>query len=183
MSKKKPRTEKRTLVDRVGNFFFAIPAVAQFWARVAAKKTSTLVGPSGDIPFARLPKPLSQCRGTLITTGGIHLLTQPAFDMENPEGDASYRAIPANVDPAQIVITHKYYDHRDADQDLNVIFPLTHFQHLVEIGVVGTLALHHWGFMGHIEGAQLSRLKEQTAPEIAGKLRAKEVDFVFLTPA
>lgn len=183
MSKRKPKTGRRPLADRVGNFLFAIPAVAQFWARLAAKKTSALVDLSGDIPFARLRKPLNRCRGALITTGGIHLLGQPPFDMENPEGDASYREIPHNVDPAHIVITHKYYDHRDADQDLNVIFPLTHFRNLVEMGVVSSLAPRHFGFMGHIEGAQLSRLKEQTAPEVAARLRANEVDFAFLTPA
>lgn len=183
MESRKRKTEKRTLVDRLGNRLFAIPAVVQFWAKFAGKKTNASVSLSSDIPLARLGKPLSQCRAALVTTGGIHLLSQVPFDMENREGDATYREIPDSADPAQIMITHKYYDHQDADRDLNVIFPRAHFYNLVESGVLGDLATRHFGFMGHVEGEKLSVLKEQTAPAVAERLQADDVDFAFLTPA
>ncbi len=175
--------EKRSIYERIMNRLFALPAVAQLWAKRAARGTSTLVDLSGDIPFARLRKPLAQCTVALITTGGIHLPEQTPFDMENPDGDASYRELPGNVDMQRIAITHKYYDHTDADTDLNVIFPLTHFRDLVSRGVIGALAPRHFGFMGHIEGAQLPILNGRTAQEVATKLRADRVDIAFLTPA
>jgi D-proline reductase (dithiol) PrdB len=103
--------------------------------------------------------------------------------MVNPDGDATYREIPGDVAIEQITITHKYYDHTDADADLNVIFPLAHFRDLVKKQVIGALASRHYGFMGHIDGAQLPILNERTAPEVAAKLRADGVDFAFLTPA
>ena len=90
---------------------------------------------------------------------------------------------PGDVDPQSITITHKYYDHRDADADLNVVFPLAHFRDLVERGVIGGLGPRHFGFMGHIDAGQVDILRRRTAPEVAAKLRADGVDFAFLTPA
>lgn len=176
-------SERKTWFERVMNRIYAIPSVAQLWASRAAQRSAALVAGDGSIPFTRLHKPLSAARGVLITTGGVHLKTQSPFDMENSDGDASYREIPDNVAPDEITITHKYYDHRDADADLNVIFPLAHFHGLVRRGVIGSLASRHFGFMGHIEGEQLAILMKHSAPEVAAKLRAESVDFAFLTPA
>ncbi len=108
---------------------------------------------------------------------------QAPFDMVNPDGDATYREIPGSAVTSEIVITHKYYDHTDADADLNVVFPLDRFRELVDQGVLGRLAPRHFGFMGHIDAGQVSILNRQTAPEVAAKLCADSVDFVFLTPA
>lgn len=175
--------DERTLAERIWNRIYAIPAVAQLWARVTAGRTGDLVDLSGDIPFASMRTPLHQARAALITTGGIHLPEQEPFDMENPDGDPSYRTIPGDVDPDRITITHKYYDHSDADADLNVIFPLDHFRDLVDKGVIGSLADRHYGLMGHIDADLINVLNSRTAPEVAAKLRADGVDFAFLTPA
>lgn len=176
-------SEKRTLRERIANRFFAIPTVAQLWAKQTAAHTGELVDLSDGIPFAQFTKPLPQCKVAILTTGGVHLPDQQPFDMANPDGDATYRVIPGTTPVEQIMITHKYYDHSDADADMNVVFPLAHFRDLVAEGVIGALAREHFGFMGHIEGAQLPLLNEKTAPEVAAKLRADGVDFAFLTPA
>jgi D-proline reductase (dithiol) PrdB len=175
--------EKLTFTQRLWNRFYAIPAVAQLWARRRAGTTQELVDVAGVIPFARLRKPLTRSKVALLTTAGVHLQGQPPFDMENPDGDATYREISAGAQTADIVITHKYYDHSDADRDLNVVFPLDHFRELAARGVVGGLAPRHFGFMGHIDGELVATLNQQTAPEVAAKLRADGVDFAFLTPA
>jgi len=175
--------ENLTFFERLSNRLFAIPAVAQLWAKRSVARTRQAVDLSGGIPFATVRKPLARSRVALITTAGVHLRQQPPFDMQNPDGDATYREIPAAVDLAQLTITHKYYDHTDADADLNVVFPLAHFRDLVQQGVIGSLAPRHFGFMGHIDQAQIPLLNERTAPEVAAKLRADKVDFVFLTPA
>jgi D-proline reductase (dithiol) PrdB len=175
-------SENKTWLEKLANRIYAIPSVAQLWASRAAQRSTQYVD-EGAIPFARLNKPLSAARVALITTGGIHLPSQPPFDMETTDGDPTYREIPGNAAPEQITITHKYYDHRDADADLNVIFPLAHFRDLVSQGVVGSLALRHFGFMGHIENELVTTLTQRTAPEVAAKLRADGVDFAFLTPA
>lgn len=174
--------KKRSLANRIANGIFAIPTVAQIWSKQKAIRTEPADAYNG-IPFTRLRKPLGACRLALVTTAGIHLPEQQAFDMANPEGDASYREIPANADLDRLVITHNYYDHRDADRDPNTVFPLKHLRDLVEAGVLGGLASVHFGFMGHIDGAQLPVLIHKTAPEIAEKLRADQIDVALLTPA
>ncbi len=175
-------SENKSWVEKLANRFYAIPTVAQLWASRAAQRSTRFVD-DDSIPFVKLNKPLSSARGVLITTGGIHLADQPPFDMETSDGDPTYREIPGSTAPEQITITHKYYDHRDADADLNVIFPLAHFRDLVSRGVIGSLAPRHFGFMGHIEGDLVTTLTQRTAPEVAAKLRADGVDFAFLTPA
>jgi D-proline reductase (dithiol) PrdB len=175
--------EKLTPRERILNRFFAIPTVAHWWARTRTAETQALVELSGAIPFAQLRKPLRQCTGALITTAGVHLRSQPPFDMENPAGDSSYREIPGTTADGQLVITHKYYDHGDADRDMNVVFPLDHFRDLAAHGVISATAPRHFGFMGHVDGPVVAHLTARSAPEVAAKLRADGVDFAFLTPA
>lgn len=176
-------SEQRTPVERLLNRVYAIPAVAQWWARRSARRTEALVALAPEIPFTPFTRRLAHATGALITTGGIHLADQMPFDMSSPDGDPSYREIPGSVDPGEIVITHKYYDHSDADEDLNVIFPLDHLRDLANRGVIGALAPRHFGFMGHIDGDLVQTLNQESAPEVAAKLRADGVDFAFLTPA
>lgn len=163
------------------NRVYAIPAVAQWWAGRFVRRVHSR--PDGPIPFTRLTKPLAECTVGLITTGGVHLTSQPAFDMADPDGDASLREIPGDVALTDLTITHNYYNHSSADRDVNVIFPLNRFRELAQQGIVGQVGRRHFGLMGHIEGQQLRRLQQRTAPEIAAKLRADGVDFAFLTPA
>lgn len=173
--------EKRTLAERVGNRLFGLPPVAQMWARLMARRSKRVE--ASMIPFAPIVRPLHQCRVALITTGGVHLQEQPPFDMSDPDGDAGFRELPANLDLSRLMITHKYYDHRDADRDLNILFPLVHLRDLVASGVLGGLASSHFALMGHIQGAHLTTLIHKTAPEIAARLRADAVDCALLTPA
>ena len=129
-----------------------------------------------------LRKPLEQCRLALITTGGVHLHTQPPYDMADPRGDPSYRAIPAGTPPAQLTITHDYYDHTDAERDLNILLPIALLRELVERRQIASLATCY-SFMGHIEPPHVETLLKITAPQVAGKLKQDRVDAVLLTPA
>ena len=90
---------------------------------------------------------------------------------------------PAAVSPAQLTITHDYYDHRDADRDPNIVFPWQRLEELVDQGAVGRASPVHLGFMGHIDGAHVRTLMERTAPEVARRLRADGAEAVVLTPA
>jgi D-proline reductase (dithiol) PrdB len=49
--------------------------------------------------------------------------------------------------------------------------------------VIGGVAPRHFGFMGHIDGPLIAALTEGSAPAVAARLRADDVDFAFLTPA
>lgn len=169
--------------QRLLNRFYAIPAVTQWWARRAAARVHEVSAPGSAPPFTLLRKPLAACRAALITTAGVHLHGQTPFDMANPAGDGTYRELPQAATADTLTITHNYYDHTDADRDIDVVFPLSHFRDLAGRGVIGSLAPRHFGFMGHIEGEQNALLTHRYAPEVAAKLRSDGVDFVFLTPA
>lgn len=137
----------------------------------------------GPPPWAPLRAPLSRCTVALVTTAGVHLKSDEPFDMLDKDGDPTYRVIPQGTPREQLCITHDYYDHRDADKDLNIVLPRDRLQELVEKGIIGGVAPCSYSFMGHIDGRHVSRLLSTTAPEVAGRLKREQVDAVVLTPA
>jgi len=153
------------------------PGLVRRWAR---QQTFTS---SEQIPWTPLQKPLRECCVALVSTAGVHLRTQTPFDMHNPLGDPSFREIPATVSPEELMITHDYYDHRDADQDINIVFPWQRLRELVRQGMVGGVSPVHIGFMGHIDGALVATLQQRTAPAAAKVLVQSQVDVALLFPA
>jgi len=135
------------------------------------------------IPWARVAKPVQHSAIALVTTAGVHLASEPPFDMSDPEGDPSFRVIPGDADPAQLHITHRYYDHAAADRDINVVLPIGRLRELVDEKRVGAVAPRIYGFMGHIDGRHLTTLIDETAPAVADRLLADGADAAFLTPA
>lgn len=157
-------------------FFTRFPLAGRVWARLFRPHSA------GGIPWAPLRAPLSQTTFALITTGGPHLRADEPFRMDDADGDPSFRAIPPGTPLDEITITHDYYNHADADRDLNIILPLTRFRELAERGVVGGLGTC-FGFMGHIAGDHVPTLIGQTAPAVARRLRDEGVTAALLTPA
>jgi D-proline reductase (dithiol) PrdB len=129
-------------------------------------------------PFFRPKKPLERSRLTLVTTGGVHLPDQRRFDIDDFEGDCSYREIPTEAE--DLTWTHAYY-RPDEGSDLDAVFPLRTLRGLVEDGQVGELGSRHFSFMGAIHDP--TPLVEVTAPEVAGKLVQDDTDAVLLTPS
>ena len=80
-------------------------------------------------------------------------------------------------------ITHDYYDHSDARQDLNIVFPLTRLKEMKAAGCIGATSNRHISFMGHIQGPHTWTLINETAPAAADLLKKEGVDAVLLTPA
>ena len=129
-------------------------------------------------PFVRPGKPLARSRLALVTTGGVHLPNQRRFDIDDFEGDCSYREIPADAE--ELTWTHAYY-RPDEGSDLDAVFPLETLRQLAEEGLVGGLGPRHFSFMGAIHDP--TPLVEETAPEVARKLVGDGVDAVLLTPS
>jgi len=103
--------------------------------------------------------------------------------MKDKEGDPAFREIPSGVDLRDLKITHNYYDHRDADRDINVVFPIQRLRELEAKKLVGGISPRHFSFMGHITGRHLGTLVKRTGPEVARLLREDSAEAVFLTPA
>lgn len=124
-----------------------------------------------------MEKNLSQAKVAFVTTSGVHLRSDKPF---NVKGDHTFRMIPGAADVNEITITHDHYDHKDADEDLNCVFPLEMLQQMQKEGRIGSVAPRHYGLMGYIPRTDL--LRNETAPEIARQLKEDGVDLVLLSP-
>ena len=137
---------------------------------------------SEDVPWTPAEKPLAEALVAVVTTAGVHHRDQKPFDMRDPYGDPSFRVIDASRPPATLMITHDYYDHSDADRDINIVFPLDRIREMASEGKVGGLSERHYSFMGHIDGPYISTLVEETGPRVAEAILEDGVDVVLLTP-
>jgi D-proline reductase (dithiol) PrdB len=131
---------------------------------------------SDEIPWTPLQRPIAEATVAIVTTGGVHCCDDTPFDLAS---DASFRAIPRTATSAELCITHEHYDRRDAERDLNLIFPLERLLALEEEGVVGHVAGVHYGF-GFVRDP-----RDLLAPgHTVGTLFAQaHVDLVVLVPA
>ena len=169
--------DKETLLDKIGVMLFRIPIVKYFWAR---SYDAVLFD---RVPWTKLNKPLSACKIALFTTGGILLKTEEGFDLNDPHGDSTFRRIPHDVSAEDLTISHKYYDHRDADLDPNLILPFEVLLELQAEGRVGPSNKFHYSFMGHIEEPHLTILIQKSAVDAAKEIKQQKVDIALLVPA
>ncbi len=128
------------------------------------------------IPYTPRAKDLSQTMFALCTTTGVHLRSQDPFNLE---GDNSWRELPGDVQPADLMITHGHYNHTHADQDVNCVFPIERLRELAAEGIIGGVASRHVGFMGYTQ--QLRDLYERAAPAMAQLFDRSNADAVLLT--
>ena len=133
-------------------------------------------------PGAVLQKTLSGSRIAVVTTAALHRPDQPAFDESIKGGDWSYRELPLDVDLPSLRVAHKSdaFDHAGVESDKNLALPLDRLRELATEGLIGEPAPRHFSFMGSIPAP--GRLMDQTAPQVAAKLREDQVDAVLLTP-
>ncbi len=81
----------------------------------------------------------------MVTTTGVHLRDQEPYSVE---GDNSWRLITDDTQSSQLMVTHDHYDHSDADQDINCVFPLDRLRELADKGIIAGVSDKHLGFMG-----------------------------------
>jgi D-proline reductase (dithiol) PrdB len=134
------------------------------------------------VPWTALRKPLSQCKLAVVTTAGVHHRGQLPFDMNDRKGDPTFRVIDVSRPISSLMITHDYYDHSDADRDINIVFPIERLWELESEGIIGEVARFHYGLMGHVKNQNVQVLVKESAPEVAQRLKSDDVDAVLLTP-
>ena len=134
-----------------------------------------------EAPLHRLDRPLSECTVSLLTSGGLSQCAMPAFD-PNARNDHRLDAIAADVPSDDFQIHDNYYDHSDAETDINCVFPIDRLRELVEAGEIGSMADRFWsGFMGRIYNR--SKVMEESGPAFADALLADGVDVLIAAPS
>jgi len=133
-----------------------------------------------DTPWTPFSGRASDHRFALITSGGLYLQgKQDPFGTESIHGDPSFREIPQEVTQKEIGIAHPFYDHRFVEEDINCIFPISHFIELEKQGIIGGLAKTHYSFT-YVNN--IIPLVEEAAPEVIKGLAHQGVDALFLVP-
>lgn len=131
-----------------------------------------------DAPLTPLEKKLQESRIGLISSCGIYHRDQPPFDPV--KNDLTYREIPAEVDPRELMIAHNFYDSTDARRDVNCVFPIERLRELGEEGFIGAFVSPAFSFMGRI--FKRRELQEQMVPALIQKFEEKRVDALLLVP-
>ena len=129
-------------------------------------------------PWTPMTRPLSSCRVTMLTSGGISLCSMPGFD-PMARNDHRLDAIPVQSGAGDFQIHDSYYDHSDADRDINCQFPIDRLRELAAEGEIGSLAPRFWsGFMGRIYNR--SKVLTESGPAFAAELQQ---DLLIAVPA
>ena len=131
-------------------------------------------------PLTRLSKPVADCAVTLLTSGGISHCSMPGFDPD-ARNDHRLDEVDRNVSNSDFEINDSYYNHDDADSDINCVFPIDRLREMAASGVIGSIAPRFWsGFMGRIYNR--TKLIEESAPAFIEKLREDAVDILVAAP-
>jgi len=132
------------------------------------------------VPFTPFDGDLSKSTIAIVTAAGVHRKDQEAFNIADELGDLTYRLMDENVQSSDLMVTHHHYDHADADEDINVVFPIDILRELVDEGFIGEVAKKHVGYMGYT--MRLKNMYDETAPQIADEIdRGSRADAVILT--
>lgn len=123
-------------------------------------------------PFVAGPK-LSQRRVAVVSSAGIHRRDDKKFALSSSD----FRTISGTDD---IVMSHisVNYDRTGFLQDINTILPLDRLAELAADGNIGSVAQTHYSFMGATDPAEM----QSHAAQVAGMLKADQVDAVLLVP-
>ena len=127
-----------------------------------------------EAPLHRLDRDLSACTVSLLTSGGVSQCAMPAFD-PNARNDHRLDAIGADAASKDFQIHDNYYDHADAETDINCVFPLDRLRELAEADRIWS------GFMGRIYNR--TKVMEESGPAFADALLADGVDVLIAAPS
>ncbi len=134
------------------------------------------------VPWTPLRRPLPDATVALVSSAGLVLPEQEAFDDEVRGGDWTWRDIPGDVEVATLRDTHRSesYDHAGIAADRNLAFPLDRLRELCTAGAIGAVSRRHVSIMGSITAP--GRLIARTAPQIAAGLVEAGVDVGLFVP-
>jgi D-proline reductase (dithiol) PrdB len=137
------------------------------------------------IPWAPMPKPLSESRVALFSSAAVRLKSDRPFDeeteRENPWwGDPSYRVIPRGTRSDEVCLHHLHINRSFGEADLDCVLPLARLEELAEAGVIGEPAPSHYSFMGYL--LRPEQFLRASAPAIIERMKAEAVDAALLVP-
>lgn len=148
--------------------------------------------PVEGFPFTLPLKRLSESKVCLISLAGIYRKGQKPFSTSpgmipaqlramrfKDRGDWSFREISLEADSTDLAIAHAHYDHSEANEDINCVFPLMRLVELEIEGFVGKCADIHYSMMGYVPEVKL--ILATATGEIIPRLKNQEVDVAVVS--
>lgn len=148
--------------------------------------------PVEGFPFCLPLKKLSDSRVAMVSLAGIYQKGQKPFNTSpgiipahlramrfKDQGDWSFREVSLEADSSELLIAHAYYDHGEANEDINCVFPMMRLVELEVEGFIGECANTHYSMMGYVPEAQL--ILDTVTAEIIPKLKSQKVEAVLIS--
>jgi D-proline reductase (dithiol) PrdB len=155
---------------------------AGLWHTINERYPGSMVTREACVPLAPLTKPLNRSRLVMISSCGVHRKSDRPLDVCHPFGDFGFRRVPSDARPDDLTIHQLKYPHDDADQDINVVFPIERLQELVVEGSLGGLTPNFFSFIGY--NMDPERFERTVAHDIAeAVVREEQADVALLVPA
>ena len=148
--------------------------------------------PAEGFPFSLPAKKLSESRVCLISLAGIYRKGQRPFSTSpgmipsnlrsmrfKDRGDWSFREIPLEAESVELGIAHAHYDHSEAQEDINCVFPLMRLLELEVEGFVRECADTHYSLMGYVPEVDL--IAATAANEMIPLLKQRGIDAAVIS--
>jgi D-proline reductase (dithiol) PrdB len=142
--------------------------------------------------FSLPVKTLSESRVSLISLAGVYRKGQKPFNTSSgiipanlramrfkDRGDCSFREVSLDADSTDLSIAHAHYDHSEADEDINCVFPWMRLVELEVEGFIGRCTDIHFSMMGYVPEVNL--IVATAAKEIIPRLKKQQVDVVVVS--
>jgi D-proline reductase (dithiol) PrdB len=119
---------------------------------------------------------LRDARVAIVTTAGLHR----ASDAKFAGGSGDYRLLPADIDYAELVMSHVSgnFDRTGFQQDVGTVLPLEHLKQMQTEGEIGSVARWHYSFMGATDPTRMV----ESARHVTRLQREDGVNAVVLVP-
>jgi D-proline reductase (dithiol) PrdB len=148
--------------------------------------------PIEGFPFALPTKSLSESRVCLVSLAGVYRKGQKPFNTSpgvvpaplramrfKDRGDWSYRELGVDTDTVELAISHAHYDHSEASEDINCVFPMMRLVELEVEGFIGQCADIHFSFMGYVP--EVKPILETINRELIPRLKKEGIDAVIVS--
>ena len=143
-------------------------------------------------PFKLAAKPVAASRVCLVSFAGVYRKGQKPFNTApgpvppnlramrfRDRGDWSTHSIPADCNPSELAIAHAHYDHSEADEDINCVFPLARLAELELEGFICECAPVHYAMMGYVP--EIKPILQTAQRELIPGIVKQEVDAVIIS--
>jgi D-proline reductase (dithiol) PrdB len=142
--------------------------------------------------FTLPQKKLSESRICLVSLAGVYRKGQKPYNtsagMVPPQlramrfkerGDWSFREIALDADSTDLAVAHAHYDHSEADEDINCVFPMIRLVELEVEGFIGECSNAHYALMGFVP--EVSLVLATAQKEIIPRLKERGVDVAVIS--